>query len=238
MQLKPLAMEKVPDLISLRVKCPICGHSIMDEKRLVDNCPSIKLKIAIGDQEGIIHLSSVYESYNYLCNIETPDGELIKLYCPHCSSEIKSSYDCDICKSGMISLDLELGGSVNVCSRIGCQNHFVKFVDFSFALKKFYIDEDHTGRPFVDDMKTALADKKPLNEEEEHVESIGVHPSFRGRGLAKMMLWKVMEILRQTKSENLTLGVDSVNSPAVNLYERLGFETVSRTVRYSWKDDE
>lgn len=76
------------------------------------------------------------------------------------------------------------------------------------------------------------------SEEEEHVESIGVHPSFRGRGLAKMMLWKVMEILRQTKSENLTLGVDSVNSPAVNLYERLGFETVSRTVRYSWKDDE
>ena len=163
-------MEKVPDLISLRVKCPTCGHSVMDEKRLVDNCPGIKLKIAIGDNEGIIHLSSVYESYNYLCNIETPEGELIKLFCPHCNSEIKCSSNCDVCKSGMITLDLELGGSVSVCSRIGCQNHFVKFVDFSFALKKFYIDEDHMGRPFVEDMKTALADKKPLNEEEEHVE--------------------------------------------------------------------
>ena len=70
----------------------------------------------------------------------------------------------------MISLDLELGGSLSICSKIGCKNHFVKFVDFTFALKKFYIDEDYLGRPFVDDMKTALAEKKPLNEEEEHIE--------------------------------------------------------------------
>ena len=124
-------MEAVPDLISLRVKCPVCGHSVMDEKRLVDNCPSLKLKISIGDKEGIINLSSVYESYNFLCNIETLDGENFKLSCPHCSSEIKSSSDCDICKSDMISLDLELGGTVSICSKIGCQNHFVKFVDFS-----------------------------------------------------------------------------------------------------------
>ena len=75
------------------------------------------------------------------------------------------------------------------------------------------------------------------SEEEEHVESIGVHPSYRGKGLAKILLWHVMQVLRQTKSDNLTLGVDSVNSPAISLYDRFGFETVSRTVRYSWKDD-
>jgi hypothetical protein len=142
----------------------------MDENRPVDNCPSIKLKIVIGENEGIIHLSSVYESYNYLCNIETPEGELIKLYCEQCNSEIKSSSDCDICHSGMISFDLEQGGSVRLCSRIGCQNHFVKFVDFTFALKQFYIDEDHKGRPFVDDMNIALAGRKTLNEEEEQIE--------------------------------------------------------------------
>jgi ssDNA-binding Zn-finger/Zn-ribbon topoisomerase 1 len=165
-------METNLDLISLRVKCPVCGHSLMDESRMVDNCPSIKLKIAVGDREGFIHMSSVYESYNYLCSIECPEGEEIKLYCPQCSSQIKSSADCEICKSHMISLDLELGGSVSICSRIGCENHFVKFVDFSFALKQFYIDESYKGRPFVEDMTTALAAKKPLNEEEEKVEII------------------------------------------------------------------
>lgn len=163
-------MEKNIDLISLRAKCPVCGQSLMDDKHLVDNCPSIKLKIAIGENEGTINLSSVYESYNYLCNIETPEGENIKLFCEHCNSEIRNTSDCEICKSGMISLDLELGGSVSICSRIGCQNHFVKFVDFSFALKQFYVDEGYLGRPYLDDLKAALENAKPLNEEEEHVE--------------------------------------------------------------------
>jgi len=162
-------METNLNLISLRVKCPICGHSLMDDKKLVDNCSSVKLNIAIGEEEGVVNLSSVYESFNYLCSIDTPEGEIIKFSCPHCHSEIKSVSDCDICKSGMISMDLELGGSVSICSRIGCQNHFVKFVDFSFALKQFYIDENYMGRPFVKDMNTALADKKPLDEEEERV---------------------------------------------------------------------
>jgi hypothetical protein len=163
-------METNLNLISLRVKCPICGQSLMDNSRLVDNCPSIKLKITVGEHEGFIHMSSVYESFNYLCSIECTEGSELKLYCPQCSSQIKSSANCDICNSGMISLDLELGGSVSICSRIGCENHFAKLVDFSFALKQFYIDESYQGRPFVEDMRTALAEQKPLNEEEEHVE--------------------------------------------------------------------
>ena len=84
-------MESGFDLISLNVKCPVCGHSLMDEKRLVDNCPSIKMKIAIGETEGTIYLSSVYESYNYLCDIDTPENALIRLFCPNCNSEIKSN---------------------------------------------------------------------------------------------------------------------------------------------------
>lgn len=163
-------METNPNLISLGIKCPICGHSLMDEKRLVDNCPSVRLKIMIGEEEGIIHLSSVYESYNYMCSLDTPEGKNIRLFCEHCNSEIPSTAECDVCNSGMMSLDLELGGSVSICSRIGCKNHFVKFVDFSFALKQFYVDEGYLGRPYLEDMQTALAEKKPLNEEEEQVE--------------------------------------------------------------------
>jgi len=163
-------METNFDLISLRVKCPVCGQSLMDEKRLVDNCPSIKLKIGIGDKEGIIHLSSVYESYNYLCDLDTKKDETIRLYCEHCNSEIKSTNTCDVCDSSMIPLDLELGGTVSICSRIGCDNHFVKFVDFSFALKKLYLDEGYQGRPFVEDMSIPLADKPPLDEQAEDVE--------------------------------------------------------------------
>jgi ribosomal protein S18 acetylase RimI-like enzyme len=72
-------------------------------------------------------------------------------------------------------------------------------------------------------------------EDEEHIESFGVHLSHRGKGLAKFLMSKVIEVLREKGAENLTLGVDSVNKPAIRLYERMGFKTVSKTVRYSWK---
>ncbi|KPK81507.1 MAG: hypothetical protein AMS27_15440 [Bacteroides sp. SM23_62_1] len=160
------------NLISLKVKCPVCGHSLMNEKQLVDNCPSIQLGVMVGEKKGTINLSSVYESYNYLSDIETPENELIRLFCPHCNSEIKSRTDCDACNAPMIPLDLELGGNVSICSRIGCTNHFVKFVDFSFALKQLYIDSGYLERPYDEDMTGSW---KPLGmsaDEEEKIEVI------------------------------------------------------------------
>lgn len=163
-------MDKLPNLISLRVKCPICGYSLMDEKRPVDNCPSIKLNIAIGEDTGVINLSSVWESFNNICSIETPKKEIIHLSCPHCNSEIKGKAECNVCDAPMIPLDLELGGDVCICSRMGCKNHFVKFVDFSFALKQLYIDAGYQGRPYSEDMSLSKENESPKSDEEEKTE--------------------------------------------------------------------
>lgn len=73
------------------------------------------------------------------------------------------------------------------------------------------------------------------SEDEEHLESIGVHPKYRGKGLGKTMLGVSKETLRKRGAQNFTLGVDPVNIPAVKLYERFQFNTVSRIARYSWK---
>ncbi|MFW9893211.1 MAG: GNAT family N-acetyltransferase [Candidatus Thorarchaeota archaeon] len=73
------------------------------------------------------------------------------------------------------------------------------------------------------------------SKEEEHLEAIGIHLDFRGTGLGKVLLKKTMNILQSQEVQNFSLGVDTVNVPAVNLYERFGFKTVSRTVRYAWK---
>jgi ribosomal protein S18 acetylase RimI-like enzyme len=75
------------------------------------------------------------------------------------------------------------------------------------------------------------------SDEEEHLESIGIHPGFRRKNLGKTLLNKSVEILRSQEAQNFTLGVDPVNTPAVRLYEQFGFETVSRTARFSWKTD-
>lgn len=71
--------------------------------------------------------------------------------------------------------------------------------------------------------------------DEEHLESIGVKPKYRGMGLGKILLSKSLKILGDQQVQRLTLGVDPVNTPAVSLYNQFGFETASRIARYSWK---
>ncbi|MEN8203141.1 MAG: hypothetical protein ABFS28_11140 [Bacteroidota bacterium] len=163
-------MVELPNLVSLRVKCPVCGHSLMDEKRPVDNSPSIKLNIKVGEDEGVIYLSSVWESYNYVSSIEVPKKEIIHLSCPRCNSHISGKTDCEACSAPMIPLDLEMGGDICICSRMGCRNHFVKFVDLSFALKQLYIDAGYQGRPYSEDMSILKEQKGPMSEEEENTE--------------------------------------------------------------------
>jgi hypothetical protein len=163
-------MDEMLNLVSLRVKCPVCGHSLMDDERFVDNVPSIKLKISCEGHEGIIYLSSVLESYSYLSDIELPDNKIIDLSCPYCNSKLKSKVVCELCNATMIPFDLEVGGRVKICSRVGCQNHFVKFVNFSFALKQLYIDSGFHERPYIEDMKIPKKEDRPKTEEEQHIE--------------------------------------------------------------------
>lgn len=64
------------DLVSLKVKCPICHTSLMDGEYLVDNQPSVKMKIHVNNQKEIIWLSSIYGSYNFHSDIEVPEDEI------------------------------------------------------------------------------------------------------------------------------------------------------------------
>lgn len=139
----------------------------MDKDRPVDNCPSIRLDLKVGKETGVINLSSVWESYNYVCTIDPPKKKVLKLSCPHCHTELKGRTDCEVCDAPMVPLDLEVGGDLCICSRMGCKSHFVKFVDFSFALKRLYVEAGHQGRPYVEDFSTIPRVEVPATEEEE-----------------------------------------------------------------------
>lgn len=126
------------DSISLNVKCPVCGKSLMDKDNFIDQKPGIKLDLEIGNKKGIIILSSIYGSYNYECDIDTSEGDLANFFCPHCKSQIVEETKCKMCNAPLIPFNLDMGGKVTICSRSGCKNHFVEFEDLSLALKKFY----------------------------------------------------------------------------------------------------
>lgn len=124
--------------MSLKVKCPECGESLMDHNQLIDNESSIKLNIEVANKKGVINLSSIYGSHNYKSNIDMITNEIAKFSCPHCLAQIISQSSCLTCKAPMVPFYLDMGGKVSICSRTGCKDHRVEFDDLSIALNKLY----------------------------------------------------------------------------------------------------
>lgn len=159
------------ELMSLRLKCPICGRSLMDQEQLIDNVPGIHLNIECHGQKGDIWLSSIYGSYNYKATIDLPKDKIAKFHCPHCHDQITSKTECMTCGADMVPFYLDMGGKVSICSRSGCKNHFVEFEDLSIALRKFYQEYGYSGS-----YQQPVREEKPKDAEqlrrEEHREII------------------------------------------------------------------
>ncbi|MFW9921778.1 MAG: class I tRNA ligase family protein [Candidatus Thorarchaeota archaeon] len=123
--------------ISLKVDCPLCGKSMMNTDNLVDNIPSIRLFLSSDGEEGTIFLSSFYGSYNHSSNIMIKNGVEYQFYCPNCNKKLQSGIKCEECSAEMIPLKIRDGGKIRFCSRSGCKNHNVEFVDLSHVYNYF-----------------------------------------------------------------------------------------------------
>lgn len=159
------------ELISLKLKCPVCGKSLMDDEHLVDNEPSILLNVEIAGKSSSIRLSSIYGSYNYMTEIDLPTEEIAKFSCPHCETHITSDSECLSCGAPMVPFYLDMGGKVTICSRSGCKNHVVAFEDLAVALKKMYQEYGLAGKDnFTPDHEITQVEK-PVDEKQEIIES-------------------------------------------------------------------
>jgi len=126
-------------LISLSVKCPLLYETAYGRRSIdMQGYPSIKLNIRTGKHQGVIHLCSVYECYDLQSDIPLEKGEIVEFNCPHCNKKLMVRGECNLCGSLLVSLLLQTGGSVSLCSRNGCSNHFVAFEDISTELTGFY----------------------------------------------------------------------------------------------------
>ncbi len=66
-----------------------------------------------------------------------------------------------------------------------------------------------------------------------HVISIAVLPEYRRLGIASALLKNAMKILKEVYDcSEVFLEVRVSNTPAINLYEKLGFMKVDRIKRY------
>ncbi len=64
------------------------------------------------------------------------------------------------------------------------------------------------------------------------IHMLGVDPEFQGQGLGKKLLQAAIYQMEEQGSKTVELTVDSENSPAVSLYNSLGFTLKSRSLWY------
>ncbi|HPE35449.1 MAG TPA: hypothetical protein PLI65_11700 [Bacteroidales bacterium] len=124
--------------ISLAVKCPHCGESLMDLNHLIHGYPSVKVNIETKRARGIIWLCSIYDCFDHENNIELREDEEVQFYCPHCNQSLMLETRCNLCNAQMVGFNIKVGGKVDICSRKGCKNHYVVFENLADEINKFY----------------------------------------------------------------------------------------------------
>ena len=60
--------------------------------------------------------------------------------------------------------------------------------------------------------------------------NVAVHPDFRRKGIAEALVNDLVENLKKRGSHCLTLEVRTSNTPAITLYEKLGFSAFVRSI--------
>ena len=68
--------------------------------------------------------------------------------------------------------------------------------------------------------------------DEAHITMLGIHPQYQGKGLGQTLLLSLLKAAQQHQSARATLEVSDVNSKAVALYTKFGFQTAGRRPQY------
>lgn len=125
-------------MIKVKVGCPRCRKSLMDEAMQIDSNPSIRVRVKSGGKTGELYLSSVYGSFRIRHDFPMKKGALARFYCPHCRRELAGTRSCEKCAAPMIPLALHESGLVQICSRRGCKKHVIEFEDPEAEIRAFY----------------------------------------------------------------------------------------------------
>lgn len=74
--------------------------------------------------------------------------------------------------------------------------------------------------------------------DEAHITNLAVHPDFRRKGAAKLLLFDALEQCYKEKIKYLTLEVRVSNEGAINLYESFGFKSLGVRKKYYQNNNE
>lgn len=124
-------------MVPLSIRCFKCGHYMMDPDHKVDGYPGVKIGVECRGRRGTLWASCLYGSYTLDSTIPLEEGAIVVLRCPSCSEALTGTRSCEQCDAPMAPLRLDTGGTVEICCRKGCKNHYLEFTDEK-DLARFY----------------------------------------------------------------------------------------------------
>jgi hypothetical protein len=116
--------------------CPKGHNLVVDSVRIHDEA-SIKLKIVIRDEGGLIYVDSFWGShaklFSFIPLLSGGDPVFVGARCPYCDVSVIEQYACQQrgCDSERSIRLLLPGGknAIHVCARLGCPGHVLDIVD-------------------------------------------------------------------------------------------------------------
>ncbi len=120
--------------------CPK-GHSLLVDSVRIHEEASIKVKVSIASQNGLVFIDSFWGSHAKLFSIIpklTTEEVYVEAFCPQCDIPMIQDYSCSEkeCNSTK-ALVLYLPGGKNlihVCAKLGCPGHELKISDMPLEL--------------------------------------------------------------------------------------------------------
>ncbi len=125
-------------MISVSLKCPHCGKSMMDAAKKLEDSAAIAVHLTYAGKNSPLYMSARYGSYTVETGLKIPLGKIAGFRCPHCKADLKSTRKCEICLAQMVAFNLKEGGQVQICSRRGCKKHLLEFQNPDNELQAFY----------------------------------------------------------------------------------------------------
>ena len=95
----------------------------MDPSHSLDGQPSVRVLLGTQGGEDELFLSCIYGSFRFETGAAVSRDEITRFRCPHCGESLVSTLECNICGASMAILGLSEGGSVQFCTRRGCNGH-------------------------------------------------------------------------------------------------------------------
>ncbi len=171
-----------------------CGkrHSLIDNEVRIGGLPSIRLRAAVGTEEGFIYLDPMYGRNGHQYGLTAPLGAELQLSCPDChTSLIDQSARCPLCAASLCMIDVPGQGRLEVCSRRGCEYEQWEAVDTGGLREYAEITVSDTGSGIAPQDLPRI------------FEPFYTTKGQKGTGLGLSVIWGIVD------NHNGTISVDS-----------------------------